>query len=440
MAHPSARELAVQRLLRVEEDAAHVARLGGRDVPPEVARRASDYVAGVTRQRRWLDFLIDHFYRGGIERLDPVLLQVLRVGAYELLVRETAPHAAVNETVTTAKRLLHKGAAGLTNAVLRAIERADRTGRLPAPDTGDEAEDLAIAHSHPTWLVRRWLAAWGTEATVRLLRANNAVPRYALRVTAGAPARDAFLDRLRALDADPEPSAWLDDFVTVGRLQPVLRGGLLAEGACTVQDEAAGLVVRVLDPQRGEAVLDAAAAPGGKAVYAALRMGDAGRVVALDVSEAKTALVREAAQRQSVESVEAVAGDLTEWSAPTLFDRVLLDAPCSGTGVLAKRADLRWNRAPKDLAELAALQDQLLDAAARNVAPGGLLVYSTCSIEPTENDERVRNFLARQPHFRLEPVGERVPEAMRDGDVYRALPHVHGTDGAFAARLRRLDS
>ena len=223
----------------------------------------------------------------------------------------------------------------------------------------------------------------------------------------------------------------------LGRLQPVLRAGLLAEGACAVQDEAAGLVVRVLDPQPGEAVLDAAAAPGGKAVYAAQRMG-AGRLVALDVSEAKTALVAKAAQAQGVaDLVETVAADLTAWTPPRPFDRVLLDAPCSGTGVLAKRADLRWNRQPGDLRDLAALQDRLLDAAAGAVGPGGLLAYSTCSVEAEENDDRVRAFLDRHPDFAVEPVGDRVPRPMRDGDVYRALPHVHGTDGAFAVRLRR---
>ena len=228
--------------------------------------------------------------------------------------------------------------------------------------------------------------------------------------------------------------------MTVGRLQPVLRGGLLEEGACAVQDEAAGLVVRVLDPQPDETVLDAAAAPGGKAVYAALRMENRGRVTALDVSEAKASLVREAAERQGAGIVEPAVGDLTTWTSPARFDRVLLDAPCSGTGVLAKRADLRWNRTPDDLDELTALQDQLLDAAAKHVECGGLLVYSTCSIEAAENDERIRRFLDRHATFDLEPVGTRVPKAMRDGAVFRALPHVHGTDGAFAARLRRSDA
>lgn len=445
----SARVLAVERLLRVESDGAYVARLGadrrgaGR-IDAETARAASDYVAGVTRQKRWLDFVLDRYTRGDLDSLDPELLQTLRVGAYDLVVKGTAPHAAVNEAVEAARSLLHRGAGGFANAVLRALARALRDGALPEPTTGNEANDLAVRHSHPTWMVRRWLAAWGGAATARFLASNNEPPRFALRVTGSSQntgtqpiAIESLVETLVELGAEPKRSEWLDDFVTVGRLQPVLRAGLLADGVCAVQDEAAGLVVRVLDPQAGEGVLDGAAAPGGKAVYAAQRMG-AGRLVAVDVSEAKTTLVAESAQAQGVgDLVETVVADLTEWTPPRPFDRVLLDAPCSGTGVLAKRADLRWNRSPEDLRDLAALQDRLLDAAARAVRPGGLLVYSTCSVEAEENDDRVRAFLDRHADFSVEPVGDLVPEPMRDGDVYRALPHVHGTDGAFAARLRR---
>ena len=437
MADVPARDLAVHRLLRVEGDGAYVARLGDGAVPPDAARRASDWVAGVTRQRRWLDFLIGQFYHGDVAALDPELRQVLRIGAYDLVVRGVRPHAAVNEAVNTARRLLHRGAAGLANGVLRALARAHGAGALPEPDTGDPSSDLAVRHSYPTWMVRRWLERWGPEATARFLAAGNGAPRYALRCTAGAAGLDALVDRLEVVGAEPVRSQWLDDFVTVERLQPVLRSGMITEGACAVQDEAAGLVVRALGPQPGEAVLDAAAAPGGKAVYAALRMDNEGEVLALDVSEAKAALVRQSAERQGAPIVEAVAGDLTAWAPPRLFDRVLLDAPCSGTGVLAKRADLRWNRQPDDLAELAVLQDRLLDAAAQAVRPGGLLVYATCSVEPEENDSRVASFLGRHPTFGVEPVGEAVPAPFRDGALYRALPHVHGTDGAFAARLRR---
>ena len=432
----SARQLAVQRLLRVEQEGAFVARLGGA-VDPDAARRASDYVAGVTRWRRWLDFQIAAFYRGDIDGLQPVLRQLLRVGFYDLLIRGTPPHAAVSETVRATREALHKGAAGLANAVLRAGARALDAGALPAPRTGDRAEDLAIRQSHPTWLVRRWLDRWSEADVEALLAANNAPPTFGLRVNTLRASPDQVRRQLDALGIAYEPSAWLDDLVTTRQLQPVLRSDLVQDGLLAVQDEGAALVVRALAPRAGETVLDAAAAPGGKAVYSAIRMGNEGRVVALDVSEAKTALVREAADRHGTPIVETVAADLRAWRSEGAFDRVLLDAPCSGTGVLAKRADLRWNRRPADLAELATLQDALLDAAARHVRPGGVLVYSTCSIEPEENGDRVDAFLKRHGDFSRQPI-DTVPEPMRQPDgSYAALPHVHGTDGAFAARLLR---
>ena len=436
----TARDVAFGHLLRVESDGAFVSRVAGRadrtETSPDVARRASDYVAGVTRQRRWLDFLLSHVVSRRLETLDPPLLQILRIGAYDLAVRGTPPHAAVSEAVDLARREVHAGAVGLVNGVLRALAR--RLGALPEPATGDAADDLAVRHSHPTPLVRGWLAAFGDEATRALLAHDNRAPVYGLRVTAAArtgadaPAeREAFRLAVAALGTAAEASRWLGDFVTTQALQPVLRAGFARDGVCAVQDEAAGLVVRALGSGPGERVLDAAAAPGGKAVYAALR---GAAVTALDVNRAKTRLVAQAAAAQHVD-VAAVAGDLLTWTPDAPFDAVLLDAPCSGSGVLAKRADLRWSLSPARTAALTETQDALLDAAARHVRPGGRLVYSTCSVEASENDDRVAAFLARHAGWRLDPVGDRVPAAMADGPVYRALPHVHGTDGAFAARL-----
>ncbi len=439
---PTARDVALAHLLRVETDGAFVSRVAGRldaaEAAPDVARRALDYVAGVTRQRRWLDFLLAGVVSRPLARLDPPVLQILRLGAYDLAVRGTPPHAAVSEAVSLARREVHAGAVGLVNGVLRAIAR--RLGALPEPTTGDAADDLAIRFSHPTPLVRGWLDAFGPDSTRALLVQNNRPPVYGLRVTAAArqgadaaAGREAFRTEVAALGTTADASQWLDDFVTTQGLQPVLRAGFARDGRCAVQDEAAGLVVRVLDPTPGERVLDAAAAPGGKAVYAALR---GAAVTALDVNRAKTRLVAQAALAQGTD-LEAVAGDLRTWAPVAPFDAVLLDAPCSGTGVLAKRADLRWNQSDARTAELVALQDDLLDAAARHVASGGRLVYSTCSVERVENDDRVVAFLERNAGWTVDPVGDRVPAAMADGPFYRALPHVHGTDGAFAARLIR---
>ena len=437
-----ARLRAAERLLRVEEDAAYVARLsasgdpepenGGAREGADAERRAVALVAGVTRWRRWLDWSLARHLRRPLAELDAPLRQALRIGAFELLVEGKPAHAAVGEAVGVARAMLHKGAAGLANAVLRKLARQ----RPPEPQTGDLADDLAVRYSHPTWMVRRWLARWGEGDTRALLEANNRVPRFALRANPLTTTPEALTETLR--EAGPLASEHVPGMVTVERLGVALRTGAVARGEAAVQDEAAALVVRVLDPQPGESILDGAAAPGGKAIAAAEAMGDTGRVVAVDVSAAKTQLVRRAARAHCATIVEPLAADLADLGPGEGFDRVLLDAPCSGTGVLAKRADLRWRRSPEALGELAALQDRLLDAAARHVRPGGLLVYSTCSLEREENEDRVTAFLARHAGFAAEPVGALVPPSFRTpAGHYQALPHVHGTDGAFAARLRR---
>lgn len=439
---PPARLLALDRLLRIEGDGAYAGLVDGGDLGGDAreARQASEYVAGVTRQRRWLDFLIAHFYRGDASTLEPKLRHVLRIGLYDILFLHTPPHAAVSEAVELAKRHVRPKAGGLVNGLLRSVLRS--LDDLPIPSTDDPARDLAIRTSHPTWITRRWLNRYGEADARALLKFDNTRPTYALRVNTLRESPKVFGERLDGLEVEWQPSRYLDDFIRVDQLQPVLRAGLLDDGVCAVQDEAAALVVRVLDPQPGETMLDAAAAPGGKALYTAIRMGDRGRVLAYDIHPGRAALIRDAAATHGLTSVEVGVADLRDLAAdpnaPTA-DRVLLDAPCSGLGVLAKRADLRWRRTPDEIDDLVELQDELLDAAARLVRPGGLLVYSTCTVEPEENAERVEAFLARHTSFQRERVEGLVPDAFVTGrGDFAALPHVHGTDGAFAARMRRV--
>lgn len=435
-----ARLQAVRWLDRVEQEGAYVGLLAEEedvDLDAREQRQATDYVAGVTRWRRWLDFLLAQFYRGDFDEMDPPLRQVLRIGLYDLLFLQTPPHAAVHEAVELAKEHVHPRVAGLVNGILRSVQR--RQERLPVPATGDDAEDLAIRHSHPTWMVRRWLERYGRAETEALLRWNNARPTFGLRVNTLVTSVADVQQLLDAEGAAWEASPYLDDFLRVPRLQPVFRAGLIADGRCAVQDESSGLVVRVLDPRPGETVVDTCAAPGGKAIYAAIRMRDEGRVLAFDVHEGRLRLVREAAATHGVHCIEAEVADLRELpeQVPDLqADRVLLDAPCSGTGVLAKRADLRWNRSEGDVDELAALQSTLLEAAGRLVRPGGCLVYSTCTIEPEENEQRVEAFLSEHPAFVADPADG--PDALRTTEgTLKTLPHRHHVDGMFAARLRR---
>ncbi len=435
------RAAAVRQLLRVAEDDAYVG-LGSEDqaaMDARAARQLTEYVAGVTRRRRWLDFLLAHFYHGDYDAMEPVLRQILRLGAYELLLMRTPPHAAVHEAVELARVLVRPGAAGLTNGILRAVQRS--RDALPEPQTGDAADDLAIRHSHPTWMVRRWVERFGPEDTAALLAWNNRRPTYGVRVNLLKGSLEAFRKRLEALGVEAAPSLYLDDFVRVEALQPLIRAGLLDEGRCAVQDESTGLVVQLLDAQPGETVVDGCAAPGGKAVYAAARMQGRGRLWAVDVHPGRLQLVRRAARTQGLGIVRTRAADLRDFAArpdAPRADRVLVDAPCSGLGVLAKRADLRWQRTPEDLATLTALQGELLDAAARLVRPGGQLVYATCSIAPEENEARTAAFLRRHDEFRPVHAGAWLPDAVVTAKGHFAsLPHIHGIDGAFAARFER---
>ncbi|CAI7841969.1 unnamed protein product [Closterium sp. NIES-53] len=472
---------AVVRLLRVEQGGAYADILsgaaagegaGGWELEMQYVRRTlgfavlplegrgrrhvTELVAGVTRWRRYLDFLLSEFFSGSpseLERMEPLLKQILRLGMFELAKMDTPPHAAVNEAVKLARAALRPGAASLANAILRAAVRAQEQGPLPAPPLHDAMTDrdkaraLATLHSHPVWMVRRWADRLGWREAERLMESNNARPVFSLRAnTAKGVSRSDLHSMLLALpEVEVEDSPYLDDFIRVkAGMQHVLTAGLIEDGSCNVQDESAGLVVRVLDPQPGETVVDCCAAPGGKAIYAAGLMQGSGRLVAVDVNEGRVRMVAQAAQRQGLQSiVECVVADLRTYAVSSPLrgaaDRVLLDAPCSGLGVLAKRADLRWRRTVEGEAQLTALQDDLLDAAASLVRPGGVLVYSTCSIEPSENEDRITTFLQSHHEFVLEPLDASVlPESMisRLG-CFASLPHRHTIDGAFAARLRK---
>lgn len=503
---PTSRSVALQQLLRIEEEGAFAGLVGGSpaavptddavgddpdaDAGPTTAggraaldgrsrRQATDMVSSVTRWRKRLEWILTNLPKPThLDRMDPPLRLILLLGAYEILELNIPGHA-INEHVDLAKAVMHEGCGSVTNGVLRTLVRCREAGTVPTvppPTAADPpaavAAKMATWQSHPPWLVKKWLEAYGARATLDLLRHNNRRPAYSLRLAPGAsPAAlaaelaEAPLDDGDAPSDAPgvaaRPSRYLpNEFLVVeSGLQAVLSSGVLTRGAAQVQDEAAGLVVAVLDPQPGEAVLDCCAAPGGKTLFAAARMGRQGRLVALDSSAARLKAVAATARAQGVPLASRAGGgpdanaflslvpqDARQYcgnaaAAGDAFDRVLVDAPCSGTGVLAKRADLRWRRTGADLPPLCALQGELLAAAAAAVAPGGVLVYSTCSLEAEENADAVAAFLASPAGagFAVEapPAGAVPPECLTPEGYLTMLPHVHGTDGAFAARLRR---
>jgi 16S rRNA (cytosine967-C5)-methyltransferase len=435
------REIAYRRLQRIEADGAYAGLVSGEadgETDPREERFATEITSGVTRWRRWLDFLVDQFYSGAPGTLETRVRLVLRIGIYELLYLDTPSHAAINEAVELARMLGATRATGLVNGILRSVDR--KRNALPKPRTADPAEALAIRTSHPTWMVRKWIKRFGIDDARKLCEWNNRTPVFGVRINTLRISPEAFRNRLDDDGIEWESTRFLDDLITVKNVQPLIRNGHVAEGLCVVQDESAGLVVRLLDPGPEEDVLDCCAAPGGKSLYAAGRMENRGRVVSLDINRQRVKLITKAAERLAVSIVDAQTVDATKLPSEfhQSFDRVLVDAPCSGLGVLSKRADLRWRISEADLVELAALQEQLLSQAASAVKPGGVLVYSTCTIEPDENVAQVERFLTSNPDFSVEDARTYLPaEVVSEAGFMSTLPHIHSMDGAFAARLVR---
>jgi 16S rRNA (cytosine967-C5)-methyltransferase len=395
-----------------------------------------ELVKGTLRWRGRLDWALDQRVHVGLEKLQPWIKNVLRLGAYQILFLDRVPaHAAVDESVKLANQYGHPGSAGLVNSVLRRL--ADEKDALEIP-SGDDPDSLAVWGSHPRWLVERWLARFGPEQTRALLLANNRAARVGLRVNTLRGSRDALLERLRADGVGAEAARFSPDLVWLENGVPLSQLKALRDGFCTAQDESEALVTLLLAPLRHERVLDLCAAPGGKCTHVAERMGDEGEVWAMDRVESRVASLETAIRRLGVHAVHVVLGDGRNYPFPMPFDRVLVDAPCSGLGVLARRADARWRKGPEILDEMEPVQIQLLAAGGRQARPGGVLVYSVCSFEPEETTEVVERFLDQHPGFVLESAAGLLPDEVVDEHGFmRLLPHVHGCDGAFAARFRK---
>jgi 16S rRNA (cytosine967-C5)-methyltransferase len=392
-------------------------------------RFAVELASGVVRLRARLDFVLQRHCKRPLAELQPDVLDVLRLGAYQLLEMDrVSDWAGVHATVELAKSVCPRATA-LVNAVLRALLRAAGEIEFPAPER-DPKSHLVTAGSHPEWIVGRWLRRFGTDETLRLCAYNNRRPRLSLRVNRQRATSAQVRERLpQALSG-----RWSADAVRAPEHGWAQVRPLLESGWVSVQDESAVLVTEEASPGPGEVWLDLAAAPGGKACHLAERVGEAGRVLAYDVGSHKVQRIRDNAVRLGLENIVAAEGNALEIEAPSA-DGVLLDAPCSGLGVLSRRPDARWRKRPGDLERLSELQLRLLESARQRVNPGGVLVYSVCSFEPEETTGVVERLTALHPELALE--SGQAPEALRyaPGILY-FFPQRHDVDGGFVARWR----
>lgn len=407
------------------------------------AARATALVFGTTRLRRRCDYLLRPRLSRPLQQLAPPLRTVLRLGVYELLwAREAEPAAVVHGLVDLARASGGEGCAKLANAVLRRVAGEAETLRERPAELAPERDIegcLVYWESHPRWLVRRWLATVGPERALARCRAGNREPSPTLRVNRLRSRREALLARLQAAGVEAEPGLLSPYAVHVRRAGPVESLPGWREGWFTVQDEAAMWVAAVSGAGPGCRAIDLCAAPGGKTTQLAEQMAGEGTIIACDRNAQRLARIQSTAARLGLGGITLCAGDarrLAETMEPA--DVVVLDAPCSGTGTLARRADLRWRLDAARLAELTALQTELLDTAVGLVRPGGVLVYATCSLEPEENQEQLDRLAERYPTVVPDPP----PEAPPGWDVARAdvliEPSEEGHDGMYIARRRRL--
>ncbi|EGK13268.1 16S rRNA (cytosine(967)-C(5))-methyltransferase RsmB [Kroppenstedtia eburnea] len=444
----SARNVALDVLIAVEERGAYSNlllndRLQRSSLSPRDRGLATELVYGTLQRKNTLDWILNKLVRKGIDTLDPWVRHLLRLGIYQLRYLDRVPsRAAVHETVEIAKARGHRGIPGLVNGVLRSYLRRGREWTLP--DSPKSVTDLALVTSHPEWLVRRLVEVYGPETAHSVLKANNRPPGLSVRVNPLRGNRERVARLLQ--EEDPRLRIRLSPLSGQGL---ILTGGnpasgrLFREGWFTVQDESSMLVAELLAPRPGERVLDGCAAPGGKTGHLAERMENRGTLLACDIHPHKVKLIENQVRRLGLSMVEVRQADLRELpgTGEARFDRVLLDAPCSGWGVIRRKPDIKWSKNLQEVDSLRQLQAELLEAAARLVTPGGTLVYSTCTLEPQENREQITAFLKKHPTFQADStLFDTLPAPVREkaltGDGWvQILPHHFESDGFFIARM-----
>lgn len=397
-----------------------------------------EMVYGTLRERAKIDHIIEQFYHHDYKKMDVDIRNILRIGVYQLYYLTKVPKwAAVNESVELAKKLKNQFLGNLVNGVLRNIANNLDTINFKVKG-GTFADQIALQYSHPKWLLERWLKRFSLQEAQELMTANNTPPSITFRIN---PLKTtlAEVEQMLAEKRIHYKKGVVEGFLTPERFFDMEE--LLKTGLVSVQSEAQGIACMLLGAQPGDRVLDMCAAPGGKSTFLAEQMQNKGKILALDLYGNKLQDIVNLANALGISIIEVAKSDARTFQTEEKFDRVLLDAPCSGTGVLSRRAELRWRLSPNDIITLAKTQRELLDNATRCVKGDGVIVYSTCSIEPEENQQLVEAFLYDRPDWKIQDAREVLPASLHhlvnEQGAVEIIPHRHHLDGAFAVRLVR---
>ena len=396
----------------------------------------TELVYGVVRRKNYLDAIIVHFAKRPLNKLSSLVVEILRLGIYQILYMDKVPDsAAVNESVKLAKKLT-RGLSGFVNAILRNLLRDD--GNISIDELSrSEEERISFIYNQPLWLIEHWANEMGLDKTEELCAWFNEQPRLTARINTLKISYDDCIYQLTDAGWIVEQDATMPEVLYIDKhVGSLEKSDLVMNGAITFMDKASMLVAHVVNPQANERILDCCAAPGGKSMHMAALMNNQGTIVSCDIHDHKVELMEANAERLGATIIETTLQDATqlpkEWAGT--FDRVLIDAPCSGLGILQKKLDMRWRKELSTLKELPALQLQILNRASQMVKDGGTVVYSTCTLNTLENEDVVNKFLATHQEFTLDSIGNDIP-VPHEGPMITTYPPRDNMDGFFMARL-----
>lgn len=396
---------------------------------------------GTLRAKGTLDWVIKKFSSQKIDKIPDLVLDLLRMSIYQIIYLDVPDRAAVNEAVDIAKKNFHPGISKFVNGLLRSVARDKEN--LPWPDReADPVKYIALKYFHPMWIVKSWIEEFGVADTEALCAANNRAPKMMIRVNTLRTDPETLAQALTGAGWTVEAGSYLREALSLRGGGDITRPSQFKAGHFYVQDESSMIIAHVVDPQPGEIVLDAAAAPGGKTTHMVELMKNKGQVIAVDTNASRVDLMKQNFSRMGSSIALPLNADAKKINTVIKkpVDRALLDAPCSGLGVLARRPDSRWHKNPEQITELMSLQTDMLDAVAGVVKPGGVLVYSVCTMTRQETRLVVERFLRIREDFYIDAIAPYLPERLRadvKDDMLQLLPHKHGVDGLFIARLRR---
>lgn len=440
----TARMLAVKILNRYDRSDSYIDKLLGNALKNERLIHQdkallTELVNGVIRWRARLDWILTGFYYGDYQKCLNLVKNAMRIALYQMTFLNRIPTpAAIYESVEIVKIIQGEKTAGIVNGVLRNIARNIENIRYPDKGAEDESYYYSIYYSFPKWMVRKWLDRYGKDETLKLINYYNTRPYVPIRVNTLKTLIEEITEIFDTHKVSYRTIKYDDDSLLLDSPRyDISQSEIFRNGLITIQDPSATISAKLAKPKPGDFVIDLCAAPGGKSFVFAELMNNQGKIIAMDKHSSKLRFINEGSERLGIEIIETIEADATTYESNELADIVFIDAPCSGLGTLSKKIDIKWKREAEDIPILVNLQKQIIDNAVKLVKIGGVLLYSTCTIEPEENDDNIKYLLEKYPNYELEPADKYLDKELCRNGFYSTQPHINGIDGAFAARLIR---